>query len=395
MNTLDLLSPQLREDPHAVLADLRGRLPVCPVAHLPNAWAVLRYDDARHILENPRVYTPRAISAADGLGGRLDGAEVYEPSLLVAEPLPRGRTASLVRKALTTELISRHERGLRQAVAALVDRILERDLTELVGGVALPLPAACMAELLGIEPARRAAFMRWAGEAVSPAGSGGERLRRMRGTLDAFTSYVHDLVAQRRAHPAGDLLSALVQVTQDGQALSDGDVVGAVLHLLLAGNETCADLLGLALLVLTRNERVHAQVREDPSRIPAFLEEVLRWESPVVAFLRTAQQAVALRGRNLPQGSLVCVVVASANRDGAHFADADTFNVDRKDQDHLAFGAPGEPSLHAPLTRTLVRLGLEAMFERLPRFIQEEGEVRWCGALLHRGPRTLPLAFAD
>ncbi len=391
MNSFDLLSSQVREDPYPLFASLRADAPVTATASF-GIWAVSRYDDVVAVLDNPTAFGNRPNNAPP-----LGDPEPFEASLLVAEPPARSKVRALVRKALSSELLERHEKKVRASAHALVDRVLERDNLDLIGLLALPLPAASMADLLGIPPARRAAFMRWATDALSPGpdASGADRMKKLRGSMDGFVGYLAELLTQRRAEPGDDLLSALAQVEEGGTKLTDAEILASALHLLLAGNEVAADLIGNVLLSLLQNPEVYRAVREDPSRIPVLIEETLRHNSPVLGQLRVANQSVTVGGQTIPSGAVVLTLLASANRDPAHFADPDRFDLNRENAEHLALGQPGHPSLWAPRARLEARVAIEVLFERLPDFGPGEGEIQWCSALLFRGPRQVPVAYAD
>ncbi len=391
MTSFDLLSPQVRDNPHEIFAELRRAAPLVSATPF-GMWAVSRYDDVRRVLENSLAFRPRPASSP-----AFADPEPFEATLLVDEPPSGSAVGGLVRKALGPELLGRHERKVRSAAHALVDRVLERDNLDLIGLLALPLPAASMADLLGVAPARRAAFMRWASEAISPAtgASGGERMRKLRVSMDGFVGYLSELLAGRRAEPGDDLLSALTLVEEDGLKLSDSEILTVVLHLLLAGNEATADLIGNVLRVLVQHRDVYDAVRADPSRIPALIEETLRLESPVLGQLRIAHGPATLGDSTIPGGAMVLALCSSANRDPAHFTDPDRFDLDRDNTDSLTLGLGGQEALWAPRARLEARVAIEVLFDRLPDFGPGEGEVQWCSALLFRGPRVLPIAYSD
>lgn len=391
MTSFDLLSPQVRDNPYAIFADLRRAAPLVSATPF-GMWAVSRYDDVRRVLENPLAFRPRPAASQP-----FSDPEPFEATLLVDEPPAGSAVASLARKAMGPELLERHERKVRAAAHALVDRVLERDNLDLVSLLALPLPAASMADLIGVAPARRAAFMRWAADAISPGPgvAGGERMRKLRGSLDGFMGYLTELLAARRAEPGEDLLSALTLVEEDGLKLSDSDVLSVVLHVLLAGDEATADLIGNCLLTLVQNRDVYDAVRSDPSRVPALIEETLRFNSPVLGQLRVTHGPASLGGSTIPGGAMVLALCGSANRDAAHFQSPDSFDLDRDNAECLTLGVGGQEALWAPRARLEARVALEVLFDRLPDFGPGEGEVQWCSALLFRGPRVLPIAYTD
>lgn len=390
MTALDLLSATFREDPYPTLAALRSQ----PVALGPQGlWAVAAYEDVRAVLSDAERFGPWGRSAREGSGADELGAQ--ETSLLVDDPALRGERSALVRQAFTAPLLEVYEREVRQAAHTLVDRILERDVPDVMGLVAVPLPAAAMADLLGVGPARRGAFMRWATEAISPGADVdlGERSRRLRTGLPGFRGYLGELLAQRRADPGLDLLSTLATSKLGERTLTDGQIVEVILHMLLAGNEAIADLIGNTVLCMVNDPEVLATVRGDPSRIPALVEETLRHSGPLLGCLRSTRQEISLGGATLPTGASVLALVAAANRDPQRFPDPDRFDLGRDTSGHLALGLPEAEMLWAPRARLEARVAIEVLFERLPDFARAEGSVGWCSAWLHRGPRSIPLCF--
>lgn len=390
MYNFDLLSPQVRENPYPLFSDLRAAHPVSTAAPY-GLVAVSRYDDVRTVLDSP------AFGSRPNNAPPLGDPEPFEASLLVAEPPARSKVRLLVRKAMSSELLERHERRVRASAHALVDRVLERDNLDLISLLALPLPAASMADLLAIPPARRSSYMRWATDALSPGpgAAGAERMKKLRSSMDGFVGYLAEMLTARRAEPGEDLLSALATVEDGGTKLTDAEILAAVLHLLLAGNEAAADLIGNTLLSLLQNGEVYRAVRADPSRIPTLIEETLRHNSPVLGALRVTSQSVNLGEQTIPSGAVVLALLASANRDASRFADADAFDLSRDASDHLAFGPSGQEALWAPRARLEARVAIEVLFDRLPDFGPGEGEIQWCSALLFRGPRMVPVAYTE
>jgi cytochrome P450 len=201
--------------------------------------------------------------------------------------------------------------------------------------------------------------------------------------------YLAEVLAQRRREPCDDLLSALLAAEIDGQRLSDPELIGFAFLLLVAGNETTTNLLGNGLLALLAHPEELARVRRDPRRIPALVEEVLRYDGPIQFLFRQATQDVELSGVTIPAGALVLPLLGSANRDEAQFADADRFDVSRNSQGHLAFGLGIHFCLGASLARLEARIALEELLSRFDGFELLEPRVQYVDSYLVRGPKRL------
>jgi cytochrome P450 len=206
--------------------------------------------------------------------------------------------------------------------------------------------------------------------------------------------YMSDAVERRRGDPQDDLISTLVR-SEDGETpLTPLEIANFALLLLLAGNETTTNLLGNVLLALLSHPDELARVRRDPSRIPALVEETLRYDSPIQFLYRQATQDVELAGVAIPAGSLVIPLLGSANRDDAQFPDGDRFDVSRNTQGHVAFGLGIHFCLGASLARLEARVALEELLARFEGFERRESRVQYVDSYIVRGPKRLPLRAA-
>jgi len=250
-----------------------------------------------------------------------------------------------------------------------------------------------IAELLGVEPERSVDFKRWSDCLVAGA-TGGAGALRPEAALQGFSelsTYLMGVVEERRRHPQDDLISTLIRA-EDGEAgLSPIEVVMFTVLLLVAGNETTTNLLGNTLLALMAHPDQLARVRRDRSRIPALVEEALRYDGPIQFLFREATQDVELAGVKIPAGATVMPLLGSANRDDAQFADADRLDVSRNTQGHLAFGLGIHFCLGASLARLEARVALEELLGRFAHFETIGPRVEYVDSYLVRGPKHLPL----
>jgi cytochrome P450 len=211
-----------------------------------------------------------------------------------------------------------------------------------------------------------------------------------------FVAYLTDFFAERRAAPRDDLVSALIAARDEEDALTEAELFGTVVLLIVAGHETTVGLIGNAVLTLLANPDQLELVRGDPSLLPRAIEEVLRFEGPVERTLnRWAATDVELGGRTIRRGELVIAILSSADRDSARFPEPDRLDVCRADTKHLAFGRGSHYCLGAPLARLEAEIALETLFRRLPglRLAVEPDELEWRPTPGFRRVAALPVAW--
>jgi cytochrome P450 len=216
----------------------------------------------------------------------------------------------------------------------------------------------------------------------------------VRRAFDEMADYIDRMMAERRARPRDDLITVLVQA-EAGEALSTSEVLIFVTLLLVAGNETTTNLIGNAMKTLLRHPDQLVRVAQEPARVPAMVEEVLRYESPLQGLSRTALRDVELCGTKLPKGASVLVLFASANRDERPFSDPERFDLDRNPEGHLGLGHGIHFCLGASLARLEARVAFEALFARCRDFRLADPEIPLLDFLFVRGPTRLQLKFAS
>ena len=201
------------------------------------------------------------------------------------------------------------------------------------------------------------------------------------------------MIQKRRTEPSDDLITAFVQAEEERQVLTSIEILGLTVLLLGAGNETTTNLIGNAVLALLDHPEELTKVRADRTTVPALVEEVLRYDSPVQVVFRQATQDVELEGGKLPAEATVLVLLGAANRDERQFPEPDRFEVARNLQDHVGFGYGIHYCLGAPLARLSGRTALDALLFNCPPFTKVRAHVPRIAGFLVRGPQTLPLRF--
>jgi cytochrome P450 len=411
----------LHDDPYPIYAQLRDHAPV-HWAEQAQTWCVSRYADVLAVLRSAEDFSSDAMRTmlAGGRPGENPGAdpaalqrllafaqalpfsaqELLGAGNLISEDPPRhGALRAIVNRGFTPRRVAAWEPRMRAIVDECLAKLRGADGFDVVEDLAVPLPVRIIAELLGIEPERRADFKRWSDTLVSATTGSGRALDPVAsGMVDALhdlSEYVLCVAAERERAPGDDLISVLV-AARDGEArLSSLEVVLFVMLLLGAGNETTTNLIGNATLALLAHPEQLERVRSDRSLLPGAIEEVLRWDSPVQVVYRRATRDVELPSGRIPAGAVVVAMIGSANRDERQFgATASAFRVDRNPQGHLAFGFGNHFCLGASLARLEARVALAALLDELPALHRGEQHVDYVDSFLVRGPRRLPLRRA-
>ncbi|MEU3406540.1 cytochrome P450 [Streptomyces sp. NPDC006670] len=352
------------------------------------AYLVTGYAEAREALGDPRLSKDTGAFFA-GKESRRRLHPAVARSMLATDPPGHTRLRKLVTGAFTTGAV----RELRPFIARVTDELLARwnpgEPFDFVAGVAVPLPVIVICELLGVPQADRSAVRSWS------AGLFGDGEPEAADEAShALAGYMTDLIAARRRAPGGSLLDRLIAARDGQDRLSEEELVSLAVLLLVAGHETTANALGNALLALLRNPAALARLRQDPDGIPAALDELLRFDSPVsTATFRFTTQPVTLGGTAIPAGVPVLVALGAANRDPARFPAPDRLDPDRDAAAHLAFGHGIHRCVGAPLALAEAELALRAVLTRFPevRLAVPAEELRWRRTRLVRGLASLPV----
>jgi cytochrome P450 len=399
----DLYSAAFRADPFAVFARMREEDPVFSQPGLDGTtpiWFVTGYDDvAAVLLDDDRfVRDPRNALTAEELevrSGSFPDLGPIENHMLNRDGDDHRRLRRLVTKAFTPKMVEQLRPRIQTIADELLDAVEAHGEMDLSAAYAFPLPITVIAEMLGVPQADRDRFKEWSDAIVTPT-NGEDELQRFFEQMGEFVGYLTELFAARRAAPTDDLISALLAARDEDDALSEDELFGTVVLLIVAGHETTVGLIGNAVVNLLEHPEQLALVREDASLLPAAVEEVLRYEGPVERTLnRWAATDVDLGGHTIRRGDLVIAIVGSADRDGNRFADPDRLDVRREDVRHLAFGRGSHYCLGAPLARLEAQIALETLFRRLPglRLAVPRRELEWRPTPGFRRIAALPVAW--
>ncbi|RKH63007.1 cytochrome P450 [Corallococcus llansteffanensis] len=390
----NLLSPEVKANPYPTYARMRREAPVCQVDP-GGMWAVSRHDDVLRVLKDPQRFSSQGFRVATNppwLGGNP-----LADSMLTLDPPQHGRLRVLVQKAFGAAAMARLEPRVRDICRQAVAELPRGRPVDMMPPYALRIPAAVISELLGLDPTRASRLKQWAdlitGGVTTVRPEEEDRKQRARDAVAELRAYFGEVLDERARRPGTDLVSELQQARVDGEALSRDELIAFMALLLVGGIETVVHLLGASLVVLREHPEVWAQLRVDRSRIPAFIEEVLRYEPPAQAAPRLTTEEVELGGVRLPKGAPVLVLLGSAAHDEAHFPDGDRFNLSRPGPQNLPFGHGIHFCLGAQLARMEGRLALDALLDAFRHLEASPEPMTWHRTLVVRGPATLPLVL--
>ncbi|HEY3797316.1 MAG TPA: cytochrome P450 [Caulobacteraceae bacterium] len=346
-------------------------------------WVASRFDDVRAILLDHARF-----SSASMMGG---GAMGVSFPLLTDDPPRHSVLRGLLAKAFTPAAMEAMRPAIEVMARDLAAAIPMGEEMDVVEAITTPLPVAVIAGMMGVPGERAMDFKRWSNAIIGIQQNPfeGDRIRM----LMELRAYFAGLAAERRAAPGEDLVSALIRASETAETLTDDQVVGFCILLMIAGNETTTNLLGNLLNRLARTPGAWEGLRADPQLIDAAIEESLRVDSPAQMVVRRATEDVTIGEATIREGDQVMVYLASANRDPSKWAEAATFDPERERDRHVAFGHGVHTCIGAPLARMEARAAMGALVARFSavRLGEAPGQ-RLPGGLLY-GFRALPLVF--
>ncbi|ARA86578.1 cytochrome P450 [Bacillus paralicheniformis] len=396
----ELSSAAFKDEAYEFYKRLRASRPVYPVSmgDLGEGWLITRYDDAVRILKDARmkknyenVFTEEELENFSALGNE----EPLSKHMLNLDPPDHGRLRSLVQKAFTPRMILQLEGRIQQIADSLLDEVEPNHSMNLVDDYAFPLPIIVISEMLGIPVEDWQKFRVWS-QAIIDFSDTPESLEEYKHKIGEFAEYLEYLVRKKREEPAEDLVSALIQAESEGTTLSIEELYSTIMLLIVAGHETTVNLITNMTFALLNHPDQLEKLRQNPDLIDSAIEEALRFYSPVeLTTLRWAAEPFTLHGQEIKRKDVIIVSLASANRDDTVFPNADRFDIERKDNRHLAFGHGSHFCLGAPLARLEAKIAIQTLlrgFEHI-EIKGEREQIKWKGNFLMRALEELPLCF--
>lgn len=382
---LDLFSPAMRRDPFTAYARLRAASPVRLEPF--DVWLVLDYAGVKRALADHDAFS----SDLSHIPGHGNPGEWF----LFFDPPRHTKLRALISRAFTPSVVANLEPRITELSRELLNGLNGRETIDLATEYAVPLPMRVIAELLGVPAGDWARYRRWSDTVLALANSftgdadAAKAVAEFRAVTAEMRAALPELLAQSRPE---SLLGRLAAAEVDGERLTPAELLGFVQLLLAGGQETTANLINNAVLCFLDHPDKLARLRSVPELLPSAIEEVLRFRTPGQWMPRATRRPVEMGGQTIPAGKLVLVMIGSANRDPAQFADAERFDIARDPNPHLAFGHGVHACLGAPLARLEARIALADLLGRIERFelaTDEPWEPRQAAHVY--GPSRLPL----
>lgn len=352
------------------------------------AFIISRFKDVSHISKNSDLFC-----SGEGV---MPDPRIKNIGMIDEDEPHHGELRGLINRGFTPRMVQQWEEIFQQITDDAIDRIAQQGECDFVEDIAIPLPLLLIAEMIGIRLEDRERFHQWSDAMIGSAGNMDDPkvvATAGKAALEYF-EYLTEIIESRRKDPKQDLISILVRAKDDGiliqleddandsvlgmsrtraeRDISNDELIKLCVLLLVAGNETTRNGLSGAMQLLIENPDVRARLIEDPSLIPAAIEEMLRLVSPVLSFVRTATRDTEISGVSIKKGQKVLMIYGSANRDAEEFEDPDRFKIDRNAA-HLAFGIGNHFCMGANLARMELRVALTELLRRIPDMSYTDG----------------------
>ncbi len=390
------LMPEFHANPYPFYRRLREEDPVH--ASPLGIWVLTRYDDAVMVLRDPRFGREGIAELAEARLGAARARPTNTRDMLFRDPPDHTRLRSLVSRAFTPRSVEAMRPHIQEIVDGLLDRREGARGMDVIEDLAYPLPVRVICEMLGVPIADQEIFRQWSADiarsldaALLPADS--DVVTRGQESSDALREYFRSLIALRRKDPQPDLLSALIAAEEQGDKLSEAELLSTCALLLIAGHETTVNLIGNGLLALLQHPDQFRALADDPALIQTGVEELLRYDGPVQRTSRMTMADVEISGKQIPKGRVVVAAIGAANRDPAYFSDPERLDITRKENRHIAFGFGIHFCLGAPLARIEGQVAIGTLLRRMPALKLVSDKPEWRESSVLRGLKTLPVTF--
>ncbi|MGE7768525.1 cytochrome P450 family protein [Peribacillus sp. NPDC096540] len=404
---LDLFSGKSGENPFPIFTQMRTMGAVIP---LPSpisgmdgqTWMVTRMEEAMQVLKDHAHFTVDGGSINGNSDIRQKNADPSAPptflnakSMLSVDEPDHRRLRRLVSKAFTPKYMESLRPRVQEIADELLDQVQDKGEMDLVKDYAYPLPINVISHMLGVPQADQVRIRGWS-EAIAHGLGLGRQDPGVAEQIRAFGEYIVQLVADKRQHPADDLISQLVSIEEEGDQLDEAELISMISLLIFAGHETTSNLIATGSLMLLDHPEQLEKLKTDLSLVPAAVEELLRFNGPAtIAGPRFATEDIVLAGQQIKKGDMVIPVLKSANRDELPFTDSEELDITRKIKLHLAFGHGIHMCLGAPLARVEGDVAFSTLLRRMPnlRLSVPRENVSWHFTLSSQGLISLPVSF--
>ena len=350
----DPTSARIRNNPYDTYDRMRERDPVHRM-RLINAWVLTRYEDVDMVLRDHRRFL------------KDDSSDIYR-SMLNSNPPDHTRLRAIVSKAFTPRSVSELHPRIERIVADLLDDLDDGGRFDLIEKFAYPIPITVIAEMLGVPAQDMDIFEGWSNDVsliIEPYQTEEQEARVERASKELF-EYFESIMEQRRRDPRDDMITALMNAEEEGDKLTHEELLGTLMLLLVAGNETTRNLIGNGMLALLRHPDQLQRLRDNPDLLDSAVNELLRYDSPVQLDGRIAHEDVEIAGTQIQAGERVINAIGAANRDPAVFTNPNALDIGRREKSHISFGRGIHHCLGAPLAMMEGRIAFSLLLDRFP-----------------------------
>jgi cytochrome P450 len=369
--------------------------------NLSGAWYIFRYEDVMKVMEDRR-FGREFIKREDVETTPVPTAyntflTMVSKWIVFREPPDHTRLKSLVSKAFTPKVVENLRPYVYQIADSLLDKVHSRGEMDLLEEYAFPLPIMVIATMLGANPDDHQLFRQWA---LALQNASASRLKpppeiyeNAEKASQDFINYFKPIIENRRANPQEDLISNLVKAADEGDKLTDEEIVATCTHLLTAGHETTVNLIAKGILALLQNPLQLQKLRSHPEYMPNAVEEIIRYDTPIQMVTRWAYADIEIGGQQIKRGDSVGIMLGSANRDPMRFQNPEVFDIQREDTKNAGFGGGIHYCLGSTLARAEGQIAINVLLNRLPELHLVNENIDWANNIIFHGPNHLPVAF--
>ena len=394
-----LFSDENLQDPYPTYARLhaKGPLHFLDVGGKWAVWSIFSHAECSSIAKDPRLSAKRAqqqilLLPVDRQAEFSELARMLGLWLIFMDPPEHTRLRKLLNKGFSPAAIE----GLRPQVEDIVNRMLEPlkpgSEVELMREFANPMPVRIILEMLGIPQDMNHTFVEWSRAIALFRGSPDRTVDQARAAQDALiqlTDYFRKTVAERRRNKGNDLISLLIDIEEDGEALTEEELYAQCIALLFAGHETTRNLIGNGMYTLLQHPEETAELQENPGMIRSAVEELLRYESPVQFTARVLKEEIEICGQRIPKRWSILCMLGAANRDPKQFKEPNQLNLKRLNNQHLAFSAGPHFCIGSQLARLEGQIAIQNLVQRFPKMKLTGPRPEWAPTFGFRGLKSL------